>query len=98
VERTDAGEELAKASHLLREPGNFLLRHDLEDAVRFPPLELLEAMKGFPQGCEIGERSAEPLLRDVGHAAARGLGLHDLLGLLLGSDEKDQLAFRGAVS
>ncbi len=55
-------------------------------------LELLQPVEALADGHEVGEQSAQPALVHVGHAAARRLFGHRLLGLALGADEQDRLA------
>ena len=49
-------------------------------------------------GAEVGEHAAQPTVVHIEHAAALGLGLDGLLGLLLGADEQDALALHGDVA
>ena len=63
------------------------------DLPGFPELfELFEAVEAGADRAEVGERSAEPALRDVVHAAALGFFLDGVARLALGADEEHVLA------
>src|ERR1700730_18447861 len=61
-------------------------------------LELFQALDRLPDGLEVGQHPAQPAVVHVIHSAAIGLLAHDVLGLLLGADEKHRAALGGEVA
>jgi hypothetical protein len=88
----EAAEVLLEALALLLELRDFLLRKLLVGAVFLHALEVAQAIEATLDGAEVRQRAAEPAVRDVVHAGARGLLGDDLLGLALGADEEDVTA------
>jgi len=64
----------------------------------FHLFDLLESPDRFANGLEVRQRSAQPPLVDVEHAAAAGLLEHRVLRLLLGADEEHATAAGGHVA
>src|SRR5690606_30727830 len=71
-----------------------LLGEALRRVVEVDLLELLHARKTLGDRLEVGEKSAEPTLVDVGLAHAGRLLGDGLLGLLLGAHEENGAAVR----
>ena len=79
-----------------RERGALLLRQFLL-RVRQNGLELLQALDGAADRGEVGERSTQPAVVHVEHAAAIGLFENGVLRLALGADEQDAFALGGEI-
>ena len=71
---------------------DFLLREDIERAVLFHRLELLEALDALLDRLEVRHHATEPALVDIELASALSLVLDGLLRLLLRADEENALA------
>ena len=88
----DAAEILLELLHLVTEHLNLFLREDIERAVLFHRLELLETLHALLDRLEVRHHAAEPTLVDIELTGALRLGLDGLLRLLLRADEEDALA------
>lgn len=98
VHGADAVQVLLQAGHLAAEHRLLLFDVIIDAAVGFHLLDLAQAGERSLDGLEIGECSTEPTFRDV-ELGGGGGGLFDgLLGLLLGSDEKDLSALGSDVA
>ena len=77
---------------------DFLLGQDVELAVLLHRVDVVQALDAGLHRAEIGQRAAQPAVVHIEHAAALGLSLDGLLGLLLGADEQDALALQRDVA
>ena len=76
---------------------DFLLRQDVERAVLFHALKILQAADALLDRLIVRQHAAEPTLVDIEHLRLRRLFLHGVLRLLLRADEENALAlFRQA--
>ena len=73
---------------------NFLLGQFAEAAVLLHRVEVFKPLDGLLDCLEVGQRAAEPAVGNMGHAAARGLGLHGVLGGPLSPHEQDTATIR----
>src|ERR1700682_5034748 len=76
-------------------PAYFFLGAALPGVFGGHGVQLLETLDGLLYGLEVGQQSAQPALVDVKLAATSGFLGDSLLGLSLGSHEKNVLALRG---
>src|SRR6267143_5540293 len=83
---------------LVLEALRLFLRHLLELTFLLHLAQLLEALDPLFDRAEVGQHPAHPAAVDEVHAAARGLGLDRLLGLLLGANEEHRPATCGDVA
>ena len=80
-----AGEVFLKAGKLFLQLQSFLLGQRLEKPFLPAVIKLDHVVDPASDGLEVGQRSTQPALIYVGHAAASRLGRDGFLGLLLGA-------------
>ena len=73
-------------------------RQEVEFALLFPTVELVEAGDPARHRLEVGQQAAQPTFVDVGHLAAFGPFLDHVARLLLGADEEDRAAAGGELT
>ncbi len=91
----DAAEEPFEPVHLVLQHRDFFLRKPLEIALKLHVLQLAQTRDPFLNRREVRERAAQPALVDEERSRALGLLAHDVLCLLLGTDEQDHAAGPG---
>ena len=77
---------------------NFLLGQQIELAVLFHLLNVLETGDTGLDGLEVGEHTAQPTLVHIEHLAALGFLLDAFLSLLLGAYKENGLILSGQVT
>jgi hypothetical protein len=104
-DRVGQAVHVADAAEVELELGEFGLhvhpllgRQQIEFALLFPAVELMQAGDPGGHGVEVGQQPAQPALVDVGHFAAVGPFLDRVAGLLLGADEEHGAAAAGELA
>ena len=88
-EVTNSTERLVELDELAAFHEEFLLGESLGRVIEVDLFQFLHALEAAEDGLEVGEKSTEPTLVDVGLSDAAGFRRDRFLGLLLGSDEQD---------
>ena len=94
----DAAQVVFQLFALVLQLDDFLLGQQLELALLFHLVDLVQTLHAGADGAEIGQHTAQPAVVDIVHVAALRFGSDALLSLLLGADEQDALAFHGQVA
>ena len=98
VHVADAAEVELELGEFGLHPHPLLGRQQVEFALLFPAVELVQAGDPRRHRVEVGQQAAEPALVDVGHLAAVGPFLDRVAGLLLGADEEHRAAAAGELA
>ena len=94
----DAAQVAQQLFALMLQLDDFLLGQHVKLAVLLHPVDLVQAVDTGLDGLVVGQHAAQPAVVDIEHVAALGFALDAFLGLLLGADEQDGLAFHRQVA
>ncbi len=75
--------------HLAGEQQGFFFRQFLEIALIAHAFQAFQFIDALTNGVPVGEHTAQPAGSHIGHATTRGFGLDGILGLALGTYEKN---------